>query len=66
MHLVGSHGAERPRIGSIVTDQAGNQVDRQQDGEYEKTLAEPKDNLTADGLSFMRFLTGLWQADVPY
>ena len=66
MHLIACNRIKRSRVGRIVTAQTGDQVDRQQNGQYEKTLAEAECNLTVGWFSFTGFLTGLRQADVPY
>ena len=50
----------------MLTAEAGKQVYGQQNGQQEKALAEPADDLVGFLYGAPRFLLGLRQADVPY
>jgi hypothetical protein len=66
VNLVRGDAVEWTRVGRIVTAQAGYEVHRQQNAQYEKTFTEPVGNLAADRFWIAGLFAGLWQADLPY
>jgi hypothetical protein len=63
--LAGRYRIEGARVCRVVTGQAGNQINRQQYGQYEQTLTEPVSYLVALRNGTPGFLFRLRQADLP-